>query len=137
LVAGVIALARPAVGCDEAGRGEVFLEGTDHLIERAAPRELEAVRRLYAAFTDKALLLRLLDGYVAASGPCVVIGSEFTLAGGDGLSFVARPFLRPSGGRGLVGVIGLKRMDYQRIIPLVDSVGGYLDNIGAGPGGLA
>lgn len=137
LVAGVIALARPAVGGDEAGRGEVFLEGADHLIERAAPRELEAVRRLYSAFTDKALLLRLLDGYVAASGPCVVIGSEFTLVGGDGLSFVARPFLRPGGERGLIGVIGLKRMDYQRIIPLVDCVGTYLDDIGAVPGGLA
>jgi transcriptional regulator of heat shock response len=33
-------------------------------------------------------------------------------------------------------VVGLKRMDYPRIIPIVDYIGNYLTRTGSEPGGV-
>jgi heat-inducible transcriptional repressor len=134
LLAGVVELGRQAVGNESISGGEVFLEGANHLLERAAPTHLDTLRRLFVAFSDKAMLLSLLNGYLVATGPRVVLGSELPLAGGTDLSLVARPFECRSGERGLVGVIGLKRMDYSRIIPIVDFLGRRVAGVGGSTG---
>jgi heat-inducible transcriptional repressor len=136
LIAGVIELARQAVETGESGRGEVFIQGTDRLLERLAPGQLDAIRQLFAALADRALLLQLLDEYVEGDGPRAVLGSEFTLGGGRDLRADRQRVRVDTGERGLVGVIGPKRMDYPRIIPIVDFMGRYLTTIGSGPGGL-
>jgi heat-inducible transcriptional repressor len=133
LLSGVVSLTKRAIEPGPVGAGEVFVEGADRLLERAAPRQLDVVRRLLAALADKATLLVLLNDYLASKGPHVVLGSEFSLAGGNDLGLIVTSFERTSGERGLVGVIGLKRMDYPRIIPIVDYIGHYL----GGPGGNA
>jgi heat-inducible transcriptional repressor len=135
LLTGVVALGRRAVDAEVASGGEVFVEGTGRLLERAGPGQLEAVRRLLAAFADKAILLTLLNEFVAASGPRVLLGSEFSLVGGDDLGLIMTSFHRASGEQGLIGVVGLKRMDYPRIIPIVDYIGNYLTRTGGVPGG--
>jgi heat-inducible transcriptional repressor len=56
--------------------------------------------------------------------------------GGDDLGLIVTPFHRSSGEDGLIGVVGLKRMDYPRIIPIVDYIGQYLTGAGAEPGGV-
>jgi heat-inducible transcriptional repressor len=106
------------------------------LLERGAPGQLEAIRQLFAALADKALLLQLLDEYVEGDGPRAVLGSEFALGGGRELGLIVSAFRVATGERGLVGVIGPKRMDYPRIIPIVDFMGRYLTTIGSGPGGV-
>ena len=135
LLTGVVALGSRAVDAEVASGGEVFVEGTGRLLERAGPGQLEVVRRLLAAFADKAMLLTLLTDFVAASGPRVLLGSEFSLVGGDDLGLIMTSFHRASGEQGLIGVVGLKRMDYPRIIPIVDYIGNYLTRTGGDPGG--
>jgi len=135
LLSGVVALAGRAVDADVASGGEVFVEGTGRLLERAGPGQLDAVRRLLAAFADKAMLLTLLNEFVVAAGPRVLLGSEFSLVGGDDLGLIMTSFHRASGEQGLIGVVGLKRMDYPRIIPIVDYIGNYLTRTGGDPGG--
>jgi len=136
LIAGVIELARQAVETGESGRGEVFIQGTDRLLERVSPGQLDAIRQLFAALADKALLLQLLDEYVEGDGPRAVLGSEFAIGGGSDLGLIVSAFRVDTGERGLVGVIGPKRMDYPRIIPIVDFMGRYLTTVGGGPGGV-
>jgi heat-inducible transcriptional repressor len=135
LLSGVVALGRRAVEPEAAAGGEVFVQGTDRLLERAAPGQLEAVRRLLAAFADKAVLLTLVNDFLAASGPRVLLGAEVSLVAGDDLGLILTSFHRSSGEQGLIGVVGLKRMDYPRIIPIVDYVGSYLTKTGGEPGG--
>jgi heat-inducible transcriptional repressor len=135
LLTGVVSLGKRAVEAEGASGGEVFVEGTSRLLERAGPGQLDAVRRLLAAFADKAMLLTLLNDFLAASGPRVLLGSEFSLVGGDDLGLIVTSFHRASGEQGLIGVVGLKRMDYQRIIPIVDYIGNYLTSAGSDPGG--
>lgn len=135
LLAGVVALGKRAVTTDGVPGGEVFVEGADRLLDRAGPGQFHAVRRLLAAFADKALLLSLLNGFLVSSGPRVLLGSEFSLVDGDDLGLIVTSFHRSSGEDGLIGVVGLKRMDYPRIIPIVDYIGQYLTGAGREPGG--
>jgi heat-inducible transcriptional repressor len=135
LLTDVVALGQQAVEAEVKSGGEVFVEGTGRLLERAGPGQLEAVRRLLAAFADKAMLLTLLNDFLSASGPRVLLGSEFSLVGGDDLGLIVTSFHRSSGEQGLIGVVGLKRMDYPRIIPIVDYIGNYLTRTGTEPGG--
>jgi heat-inducible transcriptional repressor len=130
LLADVVELGRSALASEGASPGEVFVEGAGHLLQKAVPAQLDAVQRLLAAFADKALLLSLLSEFFSAPGPQVLVGSEVSLVGGDELGLIVTSFKRSSGERGIVGVIGLKRMDYPRIIPIVDYIGHYLTGAG-------
>ena len=136
LLSGVLALAERTVATQSTA-GEVFVEGTARLLERAAPGQIEALRRLFAAFTDKAVLLGLLNEFLAASGTSVAVGSELSLPSEGNLGLIVTSFQCPSGERGVVGVIGLKRMEYSRIIPVVQFIGSYLNEFGGSGGGQA
>jgi len=135
LLTGVVALGQRAVDTEVASGGEVFVQGADHLLEKAGPGQMEAVRRLLAAFADKAMLLTLLNDFMVACGPRVLLGAEVSLVGGSDLGLILTSFHRSSGEQGLIGVAGLKRMDYPRIIPIVDYIGNYLTKTGTDPGG--
>lgn len=136
LLSGVMALAQHTVFAPPAG-GELFVDGTKRLLERAAPGQIEALRGLFAAFADKALLLSLLTDYLAASGTRVAVGSEMPLGAEGDLGLVVTSFRCPSGERGVVGVIGLKRMEYSRIIPVVEFIGDLMSELGGSTGGQA
>ena len=126
LMAGVLELARRATEGGIHAPGAVFVEGTERLIERIGPAELDTVRHLFAAFADKARLVTLLNEYLATPGPRVVLGSEVSLEGGADLGLIVTSFELATGENGLIGVIGLKRMNYPQIIPIVDFVGHYV-----------
>ena len=66
----------------------------------------------------------------------MLFGSEFSLVGGDDLGLIVDLVPPRSGEDGLIGVVGLKRMDYPRIIPIVDYIGQYLTGTGTEPGGV-
>lgn len=126
LLAGVIELGERITAFEEPAAGEVFVEGAEHLIERVQPRQLKAVRELLAAFMDKARLVGLLNQLLAPTGPRVLVGSDLALDASGTLGMVVSPYELATGEAGLVGVIGLKRMNYPQIIPVVDYVGTYL-----------
>jgi heat-inducible transcriptional repressor len=123
LVATALELSQRAVESEVSSGGEVFMQGAERLLERAEPGQLEALRRLLAAFSDKALLLKVLNEFLGVGDARVVVGSQFALAAGGEVGLVVASFRLATGEHGLVGVIGPKRMDYPRIIPVVDFVG--------------
>lgn len=132
LLSGVVELARRAVQPDEEASGEVFIRGAERLLATAEPARLDAVRRLLAAFGDKATLLRLLNQFFSGPVPRVVLGSRFSLVEGGDLGLVASSFEMSTGEVGVVGVIGSRRMDYPHIIPVVDFVSRHLTESGHG-----
>ena len=123
LLAAALELSQRAVESEVSSGGEVFLQGAERLLERAEAGQLEALRRLLAAFSDKALLLRVLNEFLGVGDTRVLVGSQFALAAGGEMGLVVASFSLATGEHGLVGVIGPKRMDYPRIIPVVDYVG--------------
>jgi heat-inducible transcriptional repressor len=133
LLAGVVELGNRTVGSEAGSLGEVFLQGTARLLERAQASQLESLRRLFAAFSDKAMLVTLLNQLLAVDDPQVMLGSGISIGGGGDIGVILSSFQLTTGEQGLVGVIGLKRMNYPLIIPVVDFVGHFLGDLGSAP----
>jgi heat-inducible transcriptional repressor len=115
LVARALQLARAAVPAEAS---EVLVDGQSNLLSGKA--DLERAKLLLRTLEEKDLLVRLLDRTIAAPGICVFIGAEANLADLTDVSVVAAPYGPEGRPLGTVGVIGPSRMNYSRVIPLVD-----------------
>jgi len=92
--------------------------------------DLERIRMLFQALETRRSMLRLIELAQAAKGVQIFIGAESELFGLSGCSMVVAPYHAGGGGGegrdrapsvvGAVGVIGPTRMNYARIIPMVD-----------------
>ena len=69
---------------------------------------------------EKDTIARLLDRTLTAPGICVFIGAEANLADLDDISVVATSYGGEDRPLGTIGVIGPSRMNYSKVIPLVD-----------------
>jgi len=107
---------------DGADKGVLIVRGQARLLEDVtAMSDLERIRGLFEALETKEALLRLIDAADVAQGVQIFIGAENELFSMAGCSMVIAPFSQ-SGERivGAIGVIGPTRMNYARIIPMVD-----------------
>ena len=80
----------------------------------------EKIRAYLRTFEEKERLLSLLDRTLASGGVQVLIGAETELNGVLDISLVSANYGQPGGGRGALGVIGPTRMDYAKVVPLVE-----------------
>ena len=100
----------------------LIVRGQARLLEDiTAIEDLERVRLLFDALERGESFARLLELANAASGVQIFIGTDNPLFANTGCSMVVAPF-RDSQERilGAIGVIGPTRLNYARIIPLVD-----------------
>ncbi|RMF11957.1 MAG: heat-inducible transcriptional repressor HrcA [Alphaproteobacteria bacterium] len=100
----------------------LIVHGHGHLLENVhAMEDLERIRRLFEDLETKSELVRLLESAQAGEGVKIFIGSENELFSLSGSSLVVAPY-RDAEHRvvGVVGVIGPTRINYARIIPVVD-----------------
>ncbi len=106
---------------DERNRAVLIVRGQAHLIDDAAASDLERVRQLLEDIDEKEELLRVLDMARQARAMKIFIGSENKLYSLSGSSVIASPYQSGDGKvMGVVGVIGPTRLNYARIIPMVD-----------------
>ena len=106
---------------DSARRPVMIVRGQANLIDEAAAEDLERVRQLLDELEGKEEIARLLDQARAGAAMKIFIGSENALFALSGSSVIAAPY-RGSDGKvvGVVGVIGPTRLNYARVVPMVD-----------------
>ncbi|MCH8863606.1 MAG: heat-inducible transcriptional repressor HrcA, partial [Proteobacteria bacterium] len=93
----------------------------NRLEEDAATGNLERIRQLFDDLETKRDLLRLLEEAREAGGVKIFIGAETKLFSLSGSSVIVSPYMNGAGEIvGVVGVIGPTRLNYARIIPMVD-----------------
>jgi heat-inducible transcriptional repressor len=99
----------------------LIVRGQANLIDAAAAADLERVRQLLDELESKQEIARLLDGAREGQGMKIFIGSENKLFSLSGSSVIAAPYHDASGQVvGVVGVIGPTRLNYARVVPMVD-----------------
>ena len=100
----------------------LIVRGRANLLQdREAVEDLERVRVLFDDLEQKEQLIGLLDGVSNAQGVRIFIGAETRLFSLSGSAVIAAPYM--SGRQrvlGAIGVIGPARLNYARVIPLVD-----------------
>jgi heat-inducible transcriptional repressor len=100
----------------------LIVKGQANLLENAtAVDDLERIRRLFDDIDNKRELVQLLGLAEAGEGVRIFIGSENRLFSLSGSSLIVAPY-RNSAEKivGVLGIIGPTRMNYARIIPMVD-----------------
>ena len=117
LQAHALALGAEAVQVQSAA---VVIEGQSSLLEdKALAHDLMKIRALFRALDEKERLLSVLDRTLAAAELRIFIGAESGIVEPD-LAIVAAPYMMKGEVVGALGVIGPTRMDYSRVIPLVE-----------------
>ena len=107
---------------DGAAAGSLIVRGQAHLLEDVnALTDLERIRNLFTTLETKQEMLKLLSLTDAAEGVQIFIGADNQLFNLAGVSMVTNSFQNSSEQVvGAIGVIGPSRMNYARIIPMVD-----------------
>jgi heat-inducible transcriptional repressor len=108
--------------------GVLILRGQAKLLDDVTTlSDLERIRTLFEALETRKTLLKLIDLVQGADGVQIFIGAENQLFGLSGCTTVVAPYVAAEGGGGnrprvvgAIGVIGPTRMNYARIVPMVD-----------------
>ncbi|MFP3868744.1 MAG: heat-inducible transcriptional repressor HrcA [Desulfobacteraceae bacterium] len=103
---------------DEDG-DELFIEGTSQILEYPEFANINKMRALFQAFEEKHHLIKLLDRSLEAKGVQIYISPEGNFPDIE-LSLVASPYRRDQSPVGSLAVLGPMRMDYARVVPVVE-----------------
>jgi heat-inducible transcriptional repressor len=110
-----------AMWSQDGTRPVLIVRGQANLIDTATVADLERVRQLIDEIEGKEEIARLLDSARSGAAMKIFIGSENKLFSLSGSSVIAAPY-HGADGRvvGVVGVIGPTRLNYARVVPMVD-----------------
>ena len=111
-----------AVWSGDGGNSALIVRGQANLLEDLdAAADLEHIRALFEALETKQSMAKLIESADIAEGVQIFIGADNNLFGMSGCSLIVGPY-HDSKERiiGTIGVIGPTRMNYARIIPMVD-----------------
>jgi len=106
---------------DAAKRPVLIVRGQANLLDESAIGDIERVRLLLDDLESKQSVAELLDSAREAEAMRIFIGSENRLFALSGSSVIASPY-RDREGKvvGVLGVIGPTRLNYARVVPMVD-----------------
>ena len=101
---------------------QLIVRGQAHLLEDLkALEDLERVRLLFDDLESRREVVDLLGRAERAEGVRIFIGSENKLFSMSGSSTIIAPYRDRAGNIvGVLGVIGPTRLNYARVIPMVD-----------------
>ncbi|MSO53568.1 MAG: heat-inducible transcriptional repressor HrcA [Rhodospirillales bacterium] len=103
-------------------KGSLIVRGQANLLDNvAAVTDLERIRSLFSALETKETMLKMLTLTDTAKGVRIFIGSDNDLFRVAGCAMIVAPFRNAREHiLGAIGVVGPTRMNYARIIPMVD-----------------
>lgn len=99
---------------------EYVMAGQSRLLGGATAEEFDRLRGLFESFERKKDLLHLLERCTRADGVQIFIGEEAGYEVFGDFSVVTAPYSDGARTLGVLGVIGPTRMEYNRVIPIVD-----------------
>ncbi|WP_228243892.1 heat-inducible transcriptional repressor HrcA [Porphyrobacter sp. GA68] len=106
---------------DAEARPVLIVRGQARLLDDTAVADLDRVRQLLDDLESKRAIAEVLDHAREAQGTRIFIGAENRLFALSGSSVIASPY-RDRDGQviGVLGVIGPTRLNYARLVPMVD-----------------
>jgi heat-inducible transcriptional repressor len=106
----------------EGGEADLYLEGTSTLLDAPELTDLDQMRALFKTFEEKGRLVKILNACLSRDGVRITIGHENPDPDLRQVALVtASVTLDPDDAWGL-GVVGSTRMEYSRMIALVEHV---------------
>ncbi|MGR8933747.1 MAG: heat-inducible transcriptional repressor HrcA [Gammaproteobacteria bacterium] len=105
---------------EQSAKDDYVLSGETNLMGFSELSDLEHLRHLFEAFSQKRAVIHLLDQCLQADGVQIFIGEESGYRPFEQCSVVTSSYSINEQVVGVLGVIGPTRMAYEKIIPFVD-----------------
>jgi heat-inducible transcriptional repressor len=112
-----LALAEQSLGPTQ---GRVLVDGEESFLDAPEFADVQKARMLLRAFAEKDRILRVLDRVANGQEVQIFIGAESEFAAVPDVSVIAAPYGQGDRVLGTLAVVGPTRMNYARVIPLVD-----------------
>jgi len=100
--------------------GDFVLSGQTNLMGFHDLSDMTMLKHLFDSFAEKRQILHLLDHCMDADGVQIFIGEESDYEPFDNCTLVTAPYETDGSVAGVLGVVGPTRMDYNKVIPIVD-----------------
>ena len=108
---------------------QLFINGASQIVNYPEFFDISKTRELLEALEEKSKILRLLTECIEGEGTHIFIGSENKDPELKGVTLISSPYKYGDQSVGTVGILGPTRMEYGRIIPLVDHIAKVVSNI--------
>ena len=105
---------------NDQAKEDYVLSGETNLMDFSELSDMERLRNLFDAFSQKRSIIHLLDQCLEADGVQIYIGEESGYQALDHCSLVTSSYSVNDEVVGVLGVIGPTRMAYEKVIPFVD-----------------
>ena len=104
---------------------EYFLSGQSNLMDYPEFKDVNKVRDIYRAMEEKEIL-RLID--LNKTGLTVKIGHDMEVKAMEDCTLITVPYSSKDGFKGAIAIVGPKRMQYSKVIPLLEYIANNMKN---------
>jgi heat-inducible transcriptional repressor len=111
---------------------KLMMRGMSNMIKLPEFRNMELTQKVLSTLEETKVMLSVFSEYISVNQPQVVIGDEHQVSAFKECSMVVAPYSIDDEPIGIVGVLGPRRMDYDKVIPMVqmvsEKINAYLEN---------
>lgn len=136
LLQNAILLCERSLEGEEAETGQVFVDGASNILMKPDFVDTERMRELFRTFEEKSRLVKILnecierDSHVAGRDVQVVIGRENSTPSMQDCALITAPYRLGAGSAvGAIGVVGPMRIEYARMMSVVNYVARHIERI--------
>jgi heat-inducible transcriptional repressor len=129
---------------EESSAGEVYIEGASNMLAKPDFADIDRMRELFRTFEEKSRLIKILnecvssEQYAASDDVHVIIGREHPATSLRNCTLITAPYrLGSSETAGTIGVVGPMRIEYSRVMAMVNYMARLIErrlSEGAPPG---
>lgn len=107
----------------------LVIKGESHLLGASSGADLGQLKSLFEAFSQKKVIIDMLDRCTQSNGLQIFIGKESGNKMFDDLTLITAPYSMGKDVIGVLAVVGPTRIPYQRVIPAVDMTAKILASV--------
>ncbi len=100
----------------------IFIDGTSNIFNDSEMTDIKKMKELFRTFEEKSKIVRILSRCIEDDGLSIIIGSENTMEDLQSMSCIFSTYKTGGGNKGILGIVGPKRMEYAKIIALVHGI---------------
>ncbi len=126
LLRNAILLCERSLEGEEATTGEIYVDGASNILTLPDFDDLERMHELFRAFEEKSKLVKILNECISRDQPLggdvqIVIGRENSVPFLQNCAIITAPYrIGAEGATGALGVVGPMRMEYGRMVAVVN-----------------
>ena len=109
-------------------KSEFFVRGLPSLVNSKIDTDLDTLNELLSEIETGKMASKMIKALKKSKGVQIFIGSNTNLFKNTNLSMIFSNYQTKNGLTGAIGVIGPKRIDYQRIVPIVNYMSEIISN---------